>query len=465
MTPLAVLALGLVVVVSVIAVYRVGTNRLAFYAVSLLVLTITWNGIRVVGGAFGDGFMLLAFAAVATNAIVTRRGFPIPRLMLVAGTLCAFAALITGIFPPAVELVQKTVVSQLNFAQQDGVKPVFAVAAHNTSFLLKYEASLVLIPVIIVAAATTSERLGRLVNLWTLSGVVNGAVAILDYAGLHFTPTPFSDNRSAGLTLQSNYLALTCVLAVPTAMLWFGRSRRGNIIGAVELALLLGGVYASGSRAGFVAALLAVVGTIAAVGRLRRGFAVVVPVLGMLALVYTRLGHEIIKQVRLSGSNTVAQSNQQRSQAASVAVDQIRARPLEGVGFSVIANAHDIYLELLSAGGALTLMAFGVFCGGLVAGLRRALQSPSRDVAIALGVSVLAWLANGVFDNQLADKYLYVVPGLLWAAGRLVTTGGATAPSTSADRVNPAQAGSTTSEDADRKSQAAVGAGALGVAS
>jgi hypothetical protein len=422
MSPAAGLALGIAVTAAAVGVYRVGTDRLAFYAVSLLVLTVTWNGIRVGGGAFGDGFMLLAFAAVVTNALVTRRGLPIPRLFLVAGALCVCAGLITGVFPPATALVQKTVVSQLNFAQQDGVRPVFATAAHNTSFLIKYEASLVLIPVIIIAAATTPQRLRRLVDLWTLSAAVNGAVAILDYAGLHFTPVAFSDNRSAGLTLQSNYLALTCVLAVPTAMLSFGRSRKGNVIGSVELALLLGGVYASGSRAGFVAALLAVVGTIAAVGRLRRGFALVLPVFGMflvLTLFFTSLGREILKQVRLSGSNTVTQSNSQRSQAASVALDQIRARPLEGVGFSVIANAHDIYLELLAAGGALTLIAFGMFCGGLASSLRRALDSPCRDLAIVLGVSVFAWLANGVFDNQLADKYLYVVPGLLWAAGRL----------------------------------------------
>jgi hypothetical protein len=33
---------------------------------------------------------------------------------------------------------------------------------------------------------------------------------------------------------------------------------------------------------------------------------------------------------------------------------------------------------------------------------------------------VIAWLTNGVFDNQLADKYLYVVPGLILALSRAV---------------------------------------------
>jgi hypothetical protein len=64
------------------------------------------------------------------------------------------------------------------------------------------------------------------------------------------------------------------------------------------------------------------------------------------------------------------------------------------------------------------LASFLAFLGGMVASLRRALSGPLRDEAIVCGVGILAWLANGVFDNQVADKYLYFIPGLLFAIAR-----------------------------------------------
>jgi hypothetical protein len=135
----------------------------------------------------------------------------------------------------------------------------------------------------------------------------------------------------------------------------------------------------------------------------------------VLVLMFTNLGSKILHQIRLGSSNSTSLSDYQRSQAASAAWDQIKARPIEGVGFSVIANAHDIYLELLDAGGLIVLTSFLVFCGGIAAAVRRGMLGAQREEAIGLGVAALVWLANGVFDNQVADKYLYVVPGLLLA--------------------------------------------------
>ena len=131
--------------------------------------------------------------------------------------------------------------------------------------------------------------------------------------------------------------------------------------------------------------------------------------------------------MRLGSSTSTSLSDTQRSAAAGVAWTQINARPLEGVGFAVIADAHDIYLELLAAGGLVALASFVTFCSGVVAAAWRSLASPSRDTAIALAVALAAWLVNGVFDNQVADKYLYVVPGLLIALSR-VTEARAPAP-------------------------------------
>jgi len=44
-----------------------------------------------------------------------------------------------------------------------------------------------------------------------------------------------------------------------------------------------------------------------------------------------------------------------------------------------------------------------------------------QTLAVAAGLSVLMWLVNGRYDAQLADKYLYVVPGFLVAIGYVAT--------------------------------------------
>jgi O-antigen ligase len=210
------------------------------------------------------------------------------------------------------------------------------------------------------------------------------------------------------------------------AMLWFGRSRRYNVAGVIAVTSLLAGVYASGSRAGFVAAIIGVVVTTIAVPRLRRGLPVLLPLAGVGLvglLLFTSTGHKLLVQLRLasgpSGADpATAGSNFQRSLLASVAWTQIQARPLVGVGWSQITTAHDIYLELLNSAGIIGLTSFLLFLGGMAASLRRALSGPLRNEAIVCAIGILAWLANGVFDNQVADKYLYVVPGLLLAIGR-----------------------------------------------
>ena len=431
---------GLAVVVAVTIIFGVRTEVVAFIAVCGLVFTVTWNGIRIGGGALGDAFMVAAFLAVLAHVIADHRTIPIPGWLFVAGIGCFLAGLLTMIFPPSTHLAQKSIITETNFLLQDGVRGIIP-GRSDLLVLIEFELSLVLIPVLIATMATTRRRCSQLIDLWTAGAVVNAAVGVADYAGItHLAPIALAANRSAGLTVQSNYLGLTCVLAIPTAILWLGRSRRATLAGHVAVPTLLGGVYASGSRAGTVAALMAVAATFVLVPRLRPSLAVLIPVTGMVllgVLMFTRVGKEILSQVRIGSSNSTSLSDAQRSTAADVAWTQIGARPFAGVGFAVIADAHDIYLELLAAGGVLALVSFLTFCGGIVAAAWRSVTSTQGDAAIALSVAFIVWLINGVFDNQVADKYLYVVPGLLLAVSRAAA---AHAAESRSDELAPAPA-------------------------
>lgn len=428
------LAVGAAILIAgaVTALFRVGTGEIALFFVGLLAFTITWNGIRVgaagggagtgvSGGAFGDLTMALAFAAVIAHVVIDKRPLPIPRWLFLAGVGLLVAGLLSAVFTPSVAVMEHTLVAQRTLADQEGGQGVAIGVASNMGELLKYELALAVIPVSLAVVGVTPKRARLLVDVWAAGAIVNGAEAVLDVAGLHLGPTAASGGRSAGLTIHPNYLALTCVLALPMALLWLGRSRKWSYAGGGGVLALVGGVAASGSRAGEVAALIAILATLFAVPRLRSQLRVALPLIGVALVViimFTKTGSAILHQLRLGGSSDTSGSNYQRSLVNHAAWAQFKARPLEGVGYGVLGGAHDIYLQILDAGGVIGLVSFLTLIGGLAACLRSALSGPLRDEAIVCAIAILAWLANGIFDNQLADKYLYLVPGLLLAIAR-----------------------------------------------
>lgn len=400
---------------------RVAPERIFWLAACLFVVTVTWNGIRVGGGAFGNLFLALAVVAMLGHLLTSGRPPVLPPWLMLAGLLVFLAQLLTMIFPPNVALINKSDVQFLSLFPT----PVYLPHRGDLGNLVKFEVSLVLVPVLMITAGATYARCLRLLDLFTLSAVVSGFVGVVDYAGFQLGPNPLvGGTRASGLTIHPNYLALTSTVAIPVAMLWLDRaSPRWRLAGLVAVPTLVASVYASGSRAGAVTAVLAVGLTALALPRVRRSLTVVLPVAGMAAIVllmFTGAGDHVLQQVRLKdGGTNTAGSDFQRTYAAQVAWDEIQERPVSGVGFAVIADAHDIYLELLAAGGAITLAAFLLFCGGLAAATRRALSGPYRTEVAACALGIVLWLVNGILDNQVADKYLYVVPGILLALARL----------------------------------------------
>jgi hypothetical protein len=416
---------GVLVVVAAVAVFAIPIEKIAYAAVAMLVLVITWNGFRLVGGALANAFLLLSFAAVIGQAMVARRAIRLPQWLFAAAIGFAAAAMLNVIFPANGGLLNETLL-QYRVTPRPAHPIGFLTYPSNLLTLVEFEISLVVIPLLIAAVATTAERVNRLIDMWTISAAVNGAVGLVQYAT--------QGGRAPGLTIHPNYLALTCAIAIPTALLWVSRGGRWRTSGLFALTLMLGGEYASGSRSGAIAALLAIAATVAAIPRLRRGLGITAPLAGMAVvavLAFTSTGQQAVNQLRLGGNestvvNTTG-SDMTRTQLANVGWDQFQARPLQGVGFAVIEDAHDIYLQLLAAGGLLALASFVVFVGGVASSTLRARTGPLRDAASAVGIAFVVWLVNGVFTNQLADKYLYVVPGLLLAMSYVAVTAGARA--------------------------------------
>jgi O-antigen ligase len=413
------------VLVVFIAAAPLSIYRVAYFAVCVFVLTVTWNGIRLGGGAAADGFFAIATVAVLAWVVRERIPVPVPGWLFAAALGFAATALIVLLFPPDATLINASLIGQrqtLSLVNATGE----LTRASDLLALLKILLALLWIPVMLATVATTNARVFRLMDLWTISGCVNASVALLQYVGVPIGTVVAASGRVEGLTLHPNYLALTCVMAIPTAFVWVTRTGRWRIAGIAAVALLAGGELVSGSRAGAVAGILAVVVPVAAIPRLRRALPVLIPLAGMAivaVLLFTNVESGIVEQTRLGGYDPTAQaSDRVRAIGRDNAIDQFEARPISGIGLASIEEAHNIYLQLLAAGGALAAVSFITFLVGLFGSARHIRAGPARDAAIAAGISILVWLANGVFGNQLADKFLYVVPGLLLALSRIAVS-------------------------------------------
>lgn len=418
-----ILLAGAVLILLALVALSVPLDRIAYVAVGIFVLFVTWNGFRATGGAFGNVFLLLGFAAVAAQAFFGRRPVPLPTWLLAASAGFILAAMLNVIFPPDSGWLDRTLISyRVDFKPPP---PGYAIPRSNVAELVKFQIGMVLIPVLIASVATTPARINRLLDLFVISAVINGAVGMVDFMGIPLSPTQTGGGRDAGLTIHPNYLGLTCAIAIPLALLWVNRGGRWRMAGLAATFILIGGEYVSGSRAGAVSAVLAVAITVAALPNLRRALGLVLPIGGVIlvsALAFTPAGEHLLEQLRFHGSASATGSNSARADLHHLAIEQFRARPIQGVGFGVIEDAHNIYLQLLAAAGVIGLASFLTFVGGLWSSLRQALHSSVlRDTALAVGVSIAIWLTNGYFDSQLADKYLYIVPGLLLATACVAT--------------------------------------------
>jgi hypothetical protein len=415
--------LGCFAVVATYAVFGASSDRVAYFFALLFMLTIAWNGVRAPGGSIANIFLAFGVLTVVFNAVTERRTVPFPPWLGIAALGFFLAAMLALVFPPSISLAGRSTIQNAIVFQEGGLP--YTPPSSDIKMLMQFEIALLAIPLLIVLTATTRERLTRLSMAFVVSTTVSAAVGILDIAGFHSLAAGplFAGNRSWGLAFHPNYLAITCDFAMPLALIQIGHTRRRSLAAMASVVILLGGEYASGSRAGTVSIVFAIVATTLAVPRLRARALIILPALGVAAVaiaVITGTAQDILAHTRLNGNPlTTEGSNAARHRLRVIAFEQFHGRPIQGVGMHVADDAHNIYLQLVASGGLIAASAFAVFITGLFQTIRRAVTGPHRDLAIAGGVAIITWLSNGFAMNQLIDRHLYVVPGLILAAAHL----------------------------------------------
>lgn len=386
---------------------------LALTSASLALVTITWNGIRVAPGlALCDVFLVATALIVVIRASAGHRSsLVVPGWAIVPG----YVLLSTG----------------LVYALYAGGIIADAVPA------LRFAIALTLTPIVLAASSDTLRHRETLVAAWLLGAVINCSAAFSDFIGVTELGKWIVGGdyarvgRFNGASLHPNHLAIAAAMALPVALSQLTRSsptRRGYVIYSSWAAMLALGILLSGSRAGLVVGVVAAVAIVLVPRRDARSRLRVLLFLASGLMILVIAGSSLAGRGNLFiGADRILQptggeqaSNAGRRASFAAAVSDFGAHPLLGTGFSEARSAVNIYLQLLQAGGVLAFAAFTAAVGGALRaciGLVRdtLLSSDDRHMAAALAIALTAWLAFGLFQNTIYDRFLYVPAGLTLA--------------------------------------------------
>lgn len=369
------------------------------------IVTVAWNAVRLGSSpTLSDAFLLFAALILMPTGLTRRLTVSsIPIWLPVSGILLLVAGVLSAV------------------GSADPEANVFPVVV--------FVMALALVPLTVGLAARTPRSIRSVAVLYVVSSAISGGVAVADLVSSSGLSTSLNGltfpGRSAGLSVHPNHLALAAAMALPFAYALTVTSKR-RIEQALIVLLFLpiaGGVFASGSRAG----LICVVVGVAAYwlfarksGQQVRMLAGVVAV-GVVAVAVSSAigwGQLTVAIDRLTGIQSVGDSNLLRLQYYGEALDAFASSPLVGAGFSMVRDAHDVYLQLLEAGGLFAILPFLIFSSGAVRmGLRLCrdvrLTEGMQPMAAAATASMLTWLVGGLVQNQIYDRYLYIPCGIL----------------------------------------------------
>ena len=412
-------------------------ERLGFAATAAAVATATLTAVRPESRfTASDGFLALAaallVAARASGAAVMPR---VPWWLIAAAAGLVLSGVLVELFPPPPsQIVLERAASYWEVAE--------SFATSNRESLARFVAALLVMPAVVAATARSWRRVSLLVDLWLASVAVNCLAAVAYALGVRYgdpllgrdytIALPEEPDRLTGLTVHAVHLSLSCAMALPVAVARLdspATSRR--LIHAVLIPLLAIGVLLSGTRAGLVGGLVGVVAVLALQPRLRRW--AVIGALGGAVLVPLAAASELdvlVAADRLLGGGSAVLSDERRELGYDQAWADISRRPHLGYGFEFVRSAHNIYLQLLQAGGPLALAAFALFAWGCLRIAVRLTLDPDlpdgvRALARALGVAFSVWLLTGLVQNSIFDRFLYLPAALLLA---LVTVAGRPEP-------------------------------------
>lgn len=217
------------------------------------------------------------------------------------------------------------------------------------------------------------------------------------------TGTVTSEGRAVGWTTQPNFYALGGQLAFALCAFLFYRTPKDKRWIVVLVAILCAySVYESGSRA----SLLCIVTTVLLwpiVERTAISTYVLVSVGAVGAIIATYAianapaGSAL---ARLRGEGSAQGSDLQREISLQSGIDRFLANPIQGNGWTNILDIHNVYVEVLVAGGVIALLGFLFVMASMLRPLF-AEPVPNRLAFVTASYLVFAALGPTIYDRVL----------------------------------------------------------------
>jgi O-antigen ligase len=389
-----------VVAWAAVIILRFGVEAFVTASMMAAAATAPMNGVRIPGNVtLTDAFLVIAgLGLIWIRLAGGERMHPLPPLLTKGLGMIIVGGLIGTLF------AGNAVASLGNLAR-------FSVSA-SVSVL------------VVFAWRPPIEVIYRYAWCWLAGATVSCLVALVDSGTA----------RPPGLTTHPNHLAIVSSLGAGVAVALAAhmqRARRAMAIGLICLFALT--VVRSGSRAGLLA--LGVTFLFLAVRMTISRTVVLICTLTVLGSALLASGivhvgkHDAIG--RLLGDETSAESDRGRKPALEKNLQRIRDHPITGEGFEVVLEAHNIYVQAWSSAGMLGLAGLLTVAWATVSAAvprRGAIrEGPATEMGLPLlmgfAAGYIGYLAAGVFQNILWDRYLWLQVALVVWLGVVVRKG------------------------------------------
>jgi len=302
----------------------------------------------------------------------------------------------------------------------------------DTKEMIKVFISLYGLILLYIGSVKDINTLNKLVSVFVLSVAINAFLGVLETRGVNITNIFHSNSiaggysltgRSEGLTMHPNFLGILCAMTIPIIFCLEKYFFKSLVIKLSLITLMIYGVIISGSRSALVAGLIGGGFTwIYGYGINRKsatifGGLIIVGIL-IVFLNMNSIGDNTSSLSRLfqTGINDTSAyySDQERREIMSEALINIENHPIIGDGMRWIQHVHCIYIQFIESVGLfgfLSLVSFILFF--LIGGIR---SIRNKDIfGISLFASVLTFLVNGVFSNNVYTRPM-LVPFFLFSA-------------------------------------------------
>ncbi|MEA3412034.1 MAG: O-antigen ligase family protein [Pseudomonadota bacterium] len=388
-----------------------GPHLFAFGLLLAGIALVTANGLRIAGMvALGDiPFMLSGALILAVLVYCADYWRCIPSWFYLSGALLLISGLLSTV------VASDSMESGISFA--------------------KYFYAAYLLPLLIGFVVDRPAWLYRALSVWVAFASLNSLSGLLDLLGVtRFhqwmdVQTSFSylsyPDRAFGLTTYPNHYGLICAMALPVSLALAAlASGWRRVVYALSFLSLAGGILASGSRAMLLASLVVAAILVLwskTLGRIYLGMGILTgAAFGMLFVLEPSMVSKVaMSWHRLTGSVSIGQSDILRVEIFKRSFHEIAGSPVLGNGFSSVRDAHNIFVQVLQAGGLVALAGMCLYVIGYIStvmSLARGLVDERWSmIAKAIAASVFVWLVSGLVQNAIYDRYIYLPIGFTFS--------------------------------------------------